>query len=654
LLFRPRVALPRFSPSPFGKYFLVDKIATGGMAEIFKAKTYGQGGFENLLVIKRILPHVGENAEFVEMFIDEAKVSVALQHPNIVRVNDFGQILDDYFIAMECVDGKDVRNLLRKHVQLDRTLPAEFAAYIAHETCKGLHYAHTKTDLQGNPYGIVHRDISPSNVLVGYDAQVKIADFGIAKAESNAYQTRDGVLKGKFEYMSPEQAEGRPLDARSDIFAVGILLWESLTGHRLFKTDSDVATLRAIQSADVPKPSTVNPDVPETLEQVAMTALSRDPDDRYQTAAQMADDLRAALAPAAPDVVQNAFRTYLREFFADEIAEERERLETNSEVAAQLRDATTGAHHQPGSTDFDGPTTSMRPSTATPVTITRVEGSRGPRLWVVAAVLLAVLTGAVGLAVVGIVVGVNLSTEAAEMGDMDVVVQPAARVYVDDVLRGTGTTVFVSRLDPGQHAVRLEADGHESVTVTVEVVPGEALRLEKSLAPLERDPPEVAPDPEPAVAPTPSQPTPARPPKLALTSTPAGARAFVDGVSVGITPTQVATTPGKTVTVRYELAGYEPVESTVETGRSGGLVAFDRILEAANDPGKLTVLLVGGGWANVFVDGEKLPRTAPLRDVELEPGSHEIRVQNEGLGIDHTESVVIGAGETVTVRAAPQ
>src|SRR5690349_9807815 len=178
------------------------------MAEIFKAKTFSHGGFENLLVIKRILSHLGESDEFVEMFIDEAKVSVALQHTNIVRIYDFGKILENYFIAMECVDGKDVRAMLRKLSRKRRFLPIEFAAYLAHEVCKGLDYAHRKTDLHGRPYGIVHRDISPSNILVSYEGDVKIADFGIAKAERNTYNTKDGVLKGKFEYMSPEQASG--------------------------------------------------------------------------------------------------------------------------------------------------------------------------------------------------------------------------------------------------------------------------------------------------------------------------------------------------------------------------------------------------------------------------------------------------------------
>ncbi|MEZ4320063.1 MAG: serine/threonine-protein kinase [Myxococcota bacterium] len=635
----------------FGKYFLVDKIATGGMAEIFKAKTYGQGGFENLLVIKRILPHVGANEDFVGMFIDEAKVSVALQHPNIVRVYDFGQILEDYFIAMECVEGKDVRAMLRKHVKDGLNLPPEYAAYVAHETCKGLFYAHTKADLNGNPYGIVHRDISPSNVLVGYDAQVKIADFGIAKAESNAYQTRDGVLKGKFEYMSPEQAEGRPLDARSDIFAVGILLWEMLTGHRLFKTDNDISTLRAIQNADVPPPRSVNAEVPEALERIALRALSKDPADRYPDAGAMADELRATLMPSTPDGVRQRFQKYLEGFFADEIREERARLEANSEVAQRLR-------REPG--DWDGPTTSMRPPPAVD----------GPRIWPVLVLLSTILAGTVGLAVAGVVIAISLqgSSETAEVGDIDVVVEPDARVYLDDVLRGTGATVVVSRVEPGEHLLRLEAEGHVAQELRVDVPAGDALRIEAVLQPVpppEPEEPVKTGKPTPGSSATPVKPTKpekpvaagvsAGPPKVVFASSPSGARVFADGVLLGTTPLTWADAPaGAQVSVRYELEGHEAMSGSVTVGEAGSSVSFERSLPDARAAGKLTVLLVGGGWANVFVDGVKQPKTAPLRDLEIASGPHEIRVSNEGLGIDHTESVVVSGGATVTIRAAPK
>src|SRR6185503_18485338 len=192
-----------FAPEAFGKYYLVDKIAVGGMAEIFKAKSFSHGGFEKLLVIKRILGHLSDNLEFIEMFIDEAKISVTLQHPNIVQIYDFGKLRDNYFIAMECVEGRDVKGLLRKLAERRKLLPIEFAVYIAHEMCKGLDYAHKKADGQGKCLGIVHRDISPSNILVSYSGEVKVADFGIARAENSLHETRAGVLKGKFEYMSP-------------------------------------------------------------------------------------------------------------------------------------------------------------------------------------------------------------------------------------------------------------------------------------------------------------------------------------------------------------------------------------------------------------------------------------------------------------------
>ena len=171
-----------FQPESFGRYFLVDKVAVGGMAEVFKAKSFSTGGFEKLLVIKRILDHLSSNDEFVDMFIDEAKISVELQHPNIVQIYDFGQLGQNYFIAMECVEGKDVKGILRKLAERRKLLPPEFAVYIANEMCKGLDFAHKKTNLRGELLGIVHRDVSPSNILVSYTGEVKVADFGIAKA----------------------------------------------------------------------------------------------------------------------------------------------------------------------------------------------------------------------------------------------------------------------------------------------------------------------------------------------------------------------------------------------------------------------------------------------------------------------------------------
>ena len=255
--------MDHFDPEVFGKYYLLDRIATGGMAEIFKAKSYSTAGFEKLQVIKRILSHLSDNEEFVDMFIDEAKISVSLQHANIVQIYDFGKIRENYFISMEWIDGRDVKQLLRKLAGRRKLLPEEFAVYIAHETCKGLYFAHQKTNLQGENLQIIHRDMSPSNVIIGFEGEVKVADFGIAKAGMSQYTTKDGVLKGKFEYMSPEQAHGKSLSQQSDLFSVGIILYEMLTGRRLFKTETELMTLEKIKSVDIGPPSSINPNISE-------------------------------------------------------------------------------------------------------------------------------------------------------------------------------------------------------------------------------------------------------------------------------------------------------------------------------------------------------------------------------------------------------
>jgi serine/threonine protein kinase len=490
-----------FKPQAFGKYFLVDKIATGGMAEIFKAKTYSHGGFEHLLVIKRILSHLGENSEFIEMFIDEAKISVALQHPNIIRIYDFGKILDNYFIAMECVDGKDVRGMLREQARQQKIMPVDFAVAIALQACNGLHYAHAKVDLQGNPYDIVHRDISPSNLLISYEGDVKVADFGIAKAESNIYETQDGVLKGKYEYMSPEQAQGRPLDPRSDVFSLGIVFHEMLTGRRLFKTGNDMETLRKIRDVDVEKPSTKNPDVSEELDRIVMKALAQKPWERYASADEMAVDLRAELQPSDPDSLRRPLSDYMNELFADDIAQERSRLEHGSSLARQFRDALP-------QDNWDGQTDSRI------TTMSTRSIPRPPRVWpflLVGAVL--ILVCAIGLGVVGVVVSemnVVVPTPIAvapRPAELVIQVRPAGLVSIDDVQRGTHDVLTVNDLAAGSHIVAVEAEGFERYQRVVQLAAGEKLRIDVALTKIVVEQPTPEPGGTPPVVPRPANQT---------------------------------------------------------------------------------------------------------------------------------------------------
>lgn len=633
-----------FQPEPFGKYVLIDKIATGGMAEIFKAKSFSHGGFESLLVIKRILPHIGDNPEFIEMFQDEAKVSVALQHPNIVRIFDFGRIqtgnVAHWFIVMECVDGKDVRNLLRKLARRKEFLPPELAAYVALESCKGLYYAHTKTDLKGNPFGIVHRDISPSNILLSYEGEVKIADFGIAKAESNAYHTRDGVLKGKFEYMSPEQAQGVEFDARSDLFSLGILLWETMTGRRLFKTESETATLTKVREANIEPPDTHRPELPAKLVQICMKALAKEPGDRYPTAAAMEQDLREFLFPETADTLKVRFREFLQALFAEESAEERRRMDASEPAVAALKDRLV----QEWETQHD-----VTMSRVTQTTVQQV-------VPYVAAIAIAMLSAfAVALAVViGFVVmrpgpepQQGVVVEKSDRTMLNVVVVPTARIYVNGELKDTSKGLTLADIEPGTYLVKLEADGYAPIEESVKIDAGQLVNLTKELEKL----PGPAPAPEPVPPPVPIQDL--GPPSLEFKSNPGGASVYVDGQKVCVAPcTFSGVSEGGTYAVEMRLDGYETARTTVR-GVKKGPTRVSLGLDAPAAPTQLTITLIGVGWANVYVDGTKLPKTAPFAKVEVKPGKHEIKVENPAAGFSKIENVNLPAGQVTTLRFQP-
>ena len=274
-------------PQQFGKYVLVERIAIGGMAEIFKTQARGLGGFEKLLAVKRLHPRYSEDQDFIRMLVDEAKIAVQLSHSNIGQIFDLGRENDLVYIAMEYIDGRDLYRVLRRLNELGWKMPIEAAVYIIMEVCAGLDYAHRKCAPNGTPLSIIHRDISPQNVIVSWEGEVKLIDFGIAKAAMRAFETESGVIKGKFYYMSPEQARGDTLDHRSDIFSLGICLYELLTGHTVYREEDDVTLLSRVRRAEISPPTTMRPEIPHDLERIVMKALSRNPRRRYQTAHQL-------------------------------------------------------------------------------------------------------------------------------------------------------------------------------------------------------------------------------------------------------------------------------------------------------------------------------------------------------------------------------
>lgn len=277
----------------FGRYQLVRRVGAGGMAEVFEARLEAGDGFEKTLALKRILPHLTTDSDLISMFRDEVRLMVRLSHPNIVQTFDFGRIGESYFLAMEFVEGRDLRSILARSVQRGAKIPLPFALHVAAEVLKGLEYAHDRTDPQGRPMGLVHRDATPSNILVSYEGAVKIVDFGIAKTlDSRESQTKLGYVKGKASYLAPEQlASGGPIDARVDIFTIGVVLWEMLVGRKLFAADNELGAIHAILQTPIDAPSKVDPAIPPDIDAAVLKALERDPGHRFQSAGEMAEEL---------------------------------------------------------------------------------------------------------------------------------------------------------------------------------------------------------------------------------------------------------------------------------------------------------------------------------------------------------------------------
>jgi serine/threonine protein kinase len=317
---------------PFGKYLLLERIAVGGMAEVYMAKSFGVEGFEKVLAIKRILPTMAEDDDFIDMFIDEAKIAGQLTHGNIAPIYELGKIGDSHYIAMEYVWGKDLLQIMNRFRRMRKRMPAVMVAWIASKMCEALDFAHHKKNPQGNDLHIIHRDVSPQNVLVSYEGEVKLIDFGIAKAASRTTRTQAGVLKGKFGYMSPEQVRGLAVDARSDLFAVGTCMYEMLTSERLFMGESDFSTLEKVRNAEIPPVREVVRDIPPALDEVVMRALQREASDRWQSAGELQEALQRFLTAQRPPFGTSKLAAWLKSAFATEMAREKDRMDSFSKV----------------------------------------------------------------------------------------------------------------------------------------------------------------------------------------------------------------------------------------------------------------------------------------------------------------------------------
>jgi serine/threonine protein kinase len=667
-------------PVPFGKYILLERISVGGMAEVFKAKSFGVKGFAKIIAIKKILPQLAEDVHFVDMFVNEAKTSVQLTHANICQIFDLGREGNDHYIAMEYIGGKD---LLSLHNYFRRTrvrMPVHLVAYIAARMCEGLDYAHRRKGQDGEPLGIVHRDVSPQNVIVSYDGGVKIIDFGIAKARTRNYQeTQAGVLKGKFGYMSPEQIEGaREIDHRSDIFAIGTVVHELLTGKRLFLGDSDFATLEMVRNAEVPAASLINPEVPPELDNILFRALTRNPDDRYAWASDMADDLNELGHAMGRAFNAQALGEWMVEHFAADIAKEKARHEIYAEIDGtsspddstemdatkvddplnppmmgslnsieeeeetalwepleekQLPPARPQPRHMRPTVDAL-PAVSRQPAAPAPAAAATVDArpplamtaerrsGNSTRRDLLVALALVLLAGAGGVLAYR---ALDAHKTGGPTAGLVVRVDPPedVTIYVDNQVVA-GKSPFVQKeLAVGPHALRVEHNGYQPWVGTVDVRQDEVTEKQVKLAPVA-----------------------AVPARVLFVLSPPDAALTVDGhvVTPGELASYLSVPSGRDVVVEARREGYETHRETLRADPG-----VSRTLNVALVPTKGSLFVDSTPPGDVVVDGQRRGRTPQsLHDLDVSR-EYVVRVERQGYEA-HEERVRFGERRDVQVE----
>ena len=527
----------QFTPikgEPFGKYLLVGEVAMGGMAEVFLAVQQGIEGFMKVVTLKRVLPHL-TSPDFVRMFIDEARLCARFDHPNIVRTFEFGELGGRYYTVMEYLAGEDLSKVLTRAYRLKEPVPFHIAATIVAQVCAGLHRAHEFTDTAGRPMGLVHRDVNPSNIIATYNGEVKLIDFGVAKANVSAVQTLAGTIKGKIAYMSPEHVLARGVDRRSDVFSTGVVLWELLTVKPLFMRETEAATLYAIMNDPIPRPSLHRDDVPAALESIVMRSLARTPADRFETSDEMREALEAFLA-TQPKVDARTLAKYLERLFGQARAEakraisESRSLPKNISLVMRLRSEIRDDLAE----QLDPPA----------ITVEREGEARARRKLPLIALGVVGIAAAAGLGALAMHRGGPAEPAAsAKAGGAQTSLEitsepPGAAVFLDGEPTGLITPTTLSDVRAGTLAIRVEKVGFAPTTQSLDVISGKAISKQFTLAPL--------------------------PGRLILVGLPADGELFVDGVEHLLG--EVITLPAGKHDIRLDQAGSTIVEQAIQTG----------------------------------------------------------------------------------------
>jgi serine/threonine-protein kinase len=595
---------------------LIRKIAVGGMAEIFLALQRSVAGFEKVLVVKRVLPNLARDTEFVTMLLDEARIAATLNHPNIAQTYDVGQHDGQFYIAMEYVHGEDLRSIVRAMKAKNVTsFPLEHALAIILGMSAGLAYAHEQKTLDGEPMNLVHRDVSPQNVLVTFNGDVKLVDFGIAKAgRSKEEETKSGKLKGKVPYMSPEQAQGLELDARSDIFALGVMLFELTTGRRLFRGQNEWDTLRMIVESEYPTPRSINPHLPERLERIIMRALEKDRDRRYQTARELQADLEDFIREQKLAVSALSLGEWMQMLFAEKLAQQKQMLAEGRQLAEVLA-AQAAAEEE-----------AERASVTSGSGVRARKASNAP--WIALALVV------VAAAAAGVFAWrqIQAARRPTGPGIIEVASTPdGAAVWLDGELLAQRTPTVLRDLPVGRHALKLTRDGFVAYTENVEIT--EAAPRARVTATLVR-------------------PSASDFAVLNVRSTPSGAHVLFDGRDTGrTTPATIPEiAPGVEHTVAVSLDGYVTRSETLTLAR-GEVRDLDLPLERApllpNE--SLLRVTVEPRDARVLIGDRTLTGGGGTYELRLPARTVRISVQKPGYRTEDHD-VVLRGGQEVAVE----
>jgi serine/threonine protein kinase len=619
-------------PCRFGKYTLIRKLATGGMAELFLAIQKSVAGFEKLIVIKRILPSMNQDRAFIEMLLHEARIAATLSHPNIVQIFDVGSVDGTYFIAMEHVHGEDLRSIVRQMKKKAVVeFPLEHALSIVLGICSGLAYAHEKRDLDGTALNIVHRDISPQNVVVTFTGDVKIVDFGIAKSDSKLNDnTKSGKLKGKIPYMSPEQAKGDPIDLRSDIFAAGVMLFELTTGKRLFKGASEYETLKLICERDYPLPSQVRAGYPRELEQIVTRALTKNRDQRWQSAREMQGAIETFVRNERIAVSTIALSQFMQNLFEDKLKTQKEALLQGKQLADII-----ALEHGPetgSNVDASGRHSSYTSGTGAR-TITGETDTRRGRSGMVVGLIGVIAAASVGLGTFWWMKhrqGAVQIVQVSQAGQAPLVRgavaiasdPPGAAIFLNGEARPEKTPATLAKLSIGTpYEIKLTKDGFQDAVQTITLTDQDSSSAVSVLLKRGTLTIEVALKPPVAGANFVID-------KKTYPSSP------IDGITAGEPHTLLVQAPGY-YSQSFSFTGnvaetkhYDVSLNKAGAGGGGAQTSQPGTTPAATGTGKINVS-ARGGWCNVSIDGSPRGPT-PVAGVVVSAGNHSITCTTEG------------------------